>query len=104
MVVDEVKQYGLSNYFYRNGISHKKDSDHNTLILYLKIRLPVPVNERKEVFNFKNLDCQETFFKLTNNTTTLSECFETDENVENQSKKWFKHLNSISNNPLGKLE
>ena len=103
MVVDEVKQYGLSNYSNSNGISHKKDSDHNTLILYLNIRLPVFVNERKEMFNFKNLECQETFFQFTNNTTTLSECFETADTLENQSKKWFKQLNSIFQQTFRKI-
>ena len=95
MVVDEGKQYALSNYFYSNGTSHKKDSDHNTLILYLNIQLPIFRSERQEMFNFKNEECQKTFFELTNNTSVLSQCFEMSENVKNQSKKCFKQLNSF---------
>ena len=103
MVVDEAKQYGLSNYFYSNGVSHKKDSDHNALILYLELRVPVLEHERKEMFNFKNLESQKTFLNLTNNTTALSKCFETDDNVEKQSKKWFKHLNSFFQQSFRKI-
>ena len=103
MVVDEVKQYGLSNYFHSNGDSHKKDSDHNTLILYLKLRLPDFKNERQEMFNFKNEDGQKTFFSLTNNTTKLSKCFETIENVDTQAQKWFKELNSMFQQSFRKI-
>ena len=61
MVIDEEKQHVLSNYSSSRGIVSKKDSDHNTLVLYLSLVLPVFHEERKEMLNFKNGDCQEVF-------------------------------------------
>ena len=103
MVVDEEKQYVLSNYSSSKSIFSKKDSDHNTLVLYLSLSLPVFENERKEIFNFKNGDCQEAFFQLTEHSSALSKCFENDENIQEQSNKWLKKLNGFFQQSFRKI-
>ena len=45
------------------------------------------------MFNFKSLECQEEYFKLTENNRELVKCFQTEENIEKQSDAWFKALN-----------
>ena len=95
MVVDEDKLYALSNYKTVKGKSYKKDSDHNTTYLELSVNIPKIRAERREIFNFKNIECQDKFFDITNNTLKLTNCFNTDEPVREQGKRWFKNLNSL---------
>ena len=58
MIIDEEKQFPLSRYT-KNG---KKHSDHNSMILYLDIDYYLKKPDRKELFNFKNVECQKAFF------------------------------------------
>ena len=53
MVVDEEKQYALSSMHTKKGVSYKKDSDHNPLILWLEMSICSKKADRKEYFNFK---------------------------------------------------
>ena len=61
MVIDEDKQYVLSNYSTGSGKNDKKDSDRNTEILDLDLNMPEVRTERRQLFNFKNKDCQQIF-------------------------------------------
>ena len=46
------------------------------------------------MFNFKNVDCQKTFFNVTENTTKLSSCFQSKEEIFlNHSDNFLKVLN-----------
>ena len=103
MIVDEEKQYVLSNYGTKNGKSYKRDSDHNTMYLDLSLQIPAFTEERKELFNFKNIECQELFFEITQNSKMLSECFQSQGNIGKQSKKWFKTLKEIFHNSFRKI-
>ena len=52
--------------------------------------------ERRELFNFKNKECQEAFFELTSKTSKLSGCFQsTNQTFLEQANKWNKELNNI---------
>ena len=47
-----------------------------------------------EIFNFKDAECQQKFFQVTENTTKLSSSFENDdENFMKQCSRFFKTLN-----------
>ena len=70
-------------------------SDHFTTILDMKIVLKHIKEERKELFNFKNIDCQEVFRKLTENNHDLINCFKTNESLKVQCDKWRKNLETI---------
>ena len=59
--------------------------------------------ERKDHFNFKNVDCQIKFSELTNVTDKLTKCFKSNSNLNQQSKKWFKELNSIFHQSFKKI-
>ena len=72
MIIDEDKQFPLSRYL-KGG---KKDSHHNTLIMYMEITFMEKKQDRIEMFNFKSLECQEEFFKLTEQKTELVKCFQ----------------------------
>ena len=71
MIIDEDKLYALSNYRKVKGEHVKKDSDHNTLILNLKLEYFLKKTERMEFFNLKNSECQQAFFEKRNTTRKL---------------------------------
>ena len=99
MIIDEDKQFPLSRYL-KDG---KKDSDHNTLILYMEITFMEKKQDRIEMFNFKSLEGQEEFFKLTEKNRELVKCFQTEENIEKQSDAWFKGLNKYFHQSFKKI-
>ena len=103
MIIDEAKEYALSNYSQVKGKCVKKDSDHNTLILYADIKYCMKKPDRIELFNFKNLECQEKFLKITNETLKLSNCFLKAGNLDKQCKNWFKEFKGICQESFRKI-
>ena len=96
MFIDEERLHVLTKYATTKGIQKRSESDHNFLYAKFKIALQNANNkERLEVFNFKNLDCQKLFFAETSNIEQFDEIFLNDLNVEEQSQKLCKKLNSI---------
>ena len=49
----------------------------------------VKKQDRIEMFNFKNLEGQEEFFKLTESNRELVKCYQTEENIDKQSAACF---------------
>ena len=75
MEIDEDRLFPFTNY---SSKGKNKPSDHNVLIasfdlLYSKKRFSIP---RREVFNFKNIECQKKFHLLTNDCQLLKELME----------------------------
>ena len=103
MSIDEEKKFVLSNYKKVKGVATKKDSDHFTTILEININYTVKKPDRIEMFNFKNAQCQEKFFQITNNSTELSQCFQGDGTLESQATKWFKTLKGVFHSSFRKI-
>ena len=59
--------------------------------------------ERREVFNFKNEECQEAFFNVSSVTSKLSECFSSDQPFLVHAKRWSNELNNIFHQTLKKV-
>ena len=78
-------------------------SDHFTTILEMSISIPHIVEERVELFNFRNVDCQEKFKENTEENSKLTECFETEENFDSQCNKWMKNLNETFHESFKKI-
>ena len=94
MVIDEKKEFILTNYKPSKKGEKAKDSDHFTeyLEIDLKMKLTKPV--RKEIFNFQNKESQETFKNITSNTKDFSKCFENNEPLLKQIENWRDVLKS----------
>ena len=103
MIVDEEKNYALTRYFKKNGVNCRKDSDHNTLVLDMKITIEKIRKERTEVFNFRNSECQKVFHQITNQSEKLINCFDNNQTLSQQCNKWFKELNSIFHQSFKKI-
>ena len=92
MLVDEEQKYVLSRFSKSNGKHVLKNSDHNTLIMKMKIEYTVKKPERMESFNFRNQECQMKFHKAMTFNKNLTNCFPKDGCIKDQASKWFKTL------------
>ena len=89
MLIDESGQFALTK--YRKGNIVK--TDHNMLILELNLSFHDEQKlERSEVFNLRNKLCQEDFKEKTSNTDQFTKCFEDEENIDIQFKRWHRRL------------
>ena len=64
MVVDEGKRFVLSRYGKKQGNYIKKDSDHNTLILYMDISLFLKKPDRIELFNTRIRNARKSSIRI----------------------------------------
>ena len=89
MKIDEVGQYALTK--YRKGTIVK--ADHNMLKLEINLTFhDEKKHERTEVFNLRNKMCQDDFKEKTSNTDQFTKCFESEETIDIQFKKWHRRL------------
>ena len=103
MIIDEDKHFALTHYFRRKGIQYKKDSDHNTLVMDMNIPMCKVRKQRTEHFNFRNLECQKSFFEATNQSEKLVNCFSSNQSLPQQCNTWFKELNSVFHQSFKKI-
>ena len=103
MVIDESRQHVLTNFNPIRTGGRAIESDHNTQILKLNLQYEGRKMERIELFNFKNIECQENFKMLTSETTDFSDCFKFDSSFEKQSARWKKTLDSFCHKSFKKV-
>ena len=95
MIIDEDRNYCLSNFAQIRKNKGVIETDHNGLILEFDLQIAQRKPDRVEMFNMKNKLCQEAFKEETENNTELLECFSDNLPVEVQCKKWFKTFNTV---------
>ena len=72
MVIDEDRDYILTKYSKCNGKTKLIVSDHNPLKLEVNISWSMKiVQERNEIYNVRNKECQDIFLQNTTNTDIL---------------------------------
>ena len=103
MVIDESRQHVLTNFNPIRTGGKAIESDHNTEFLKLNLQCQKRKQERVELFNFKNVECQENFQILTSQTKKFSDCFKQDLNFEEQANKWKKTLDSFCHKAFKKV-
>ena len=103
MVIDEEKIYSLTNYSSKRKGKPPTHSDHNSIILDINMRVKKYIPERKLVYNYRDVEAMKKFRMVTTNDDSLIKCFETNESLEMQSKKWLKSLNNILQKSFRKI-
>ena len=89
MKIDEKGETSLTK--YKKGVVK---ADHNMLTLDIDLRFhPEKQHERLELFNLRNVNCQQKFKEYTSKSDILSKCFTTQDTLEAQFKKWQKVFN-----------
>ena len=103
MIIDEQKEFVLSNFSQEKKNKRVIESDHNGLILEMSLQFSYQKPEREEMFNFRNKECQEIFKFETQNNEELLKSLENDLPIEVQSKKWLKTFNHIIHKCFNKV-
>ena len=76
MIIDDQRQYPLSNFAQQKKNRRVTETDHNGLILEISIQFEARKPERKELFNFKNKVCQNAFKEETETNEELLNCLD----------------------------
>ena len=95
MVIDEERDFCLSNFAQIKKNQRVIETDHNSMIMEFNLQVCKKRVEREEMFNLRNKACQESFKELTENNQELVECFRNGLSLETQSRKWKKVFDSI---------
>ena len=95
VIIDEERNFSLSNFAQLKKNNRVIESDHNSMIADFNISIPKRKPERIELFNLRNENCQKLFTKETDENNLLVECFESNLPFEVQCEKWLKTFNSI---------
>ena len=95
MLIDENREYTLSNFVQMKKNQNVIETDHNGLLVEMNINVSERKPEREEMFNLKNKACQEAFKEATENNQQLLKCFDNNLSIEIQSKQWNKVFKSV---------
>ena len=103
MKVDEKRESALTNFKAVNQIGREIETDHNPIILELKLEFSAIKPERIEMFQFKDEVAQGVFKRLTTDTNEFTDCFKNDLEFEVQATNWRKMLNNFFHKAFKKV-
>ena len=103
MVIDERRNYPLTNFKAAKRDGRAIDSDHFTEYLDLDMEITKERPERHEIFNFKNKKSQELFKKITSETEEFTDCFDGDSPLIEKIENWRKLLFSYCSTAFKKI-
>ena len=103
MLVDEERKYVLSRFYKLKNRTSVVESDHNVMALYLSFKWSQKiVPERKEIYNLKNIQCQEAFKVNTSNNPNLVRVL-MNKNIYGGGAKWIKEVKHQICNSFNKI-
>ena len=91
-IIDNQRNYTITNYRGSKRGRRAVDSDHVTLILNLNLNVLPQKPQRVEMLDFKNLEGQALFKRKTPDTSEFTECFQNMLPLQEQCEKWFQKL------------
>ena len=103
MVIDEEKINSLTNFKSKKPGKKATVSDHNSIFIDFHINAEQKGKERITKFNYRDETALKMFKSKTTNTKKLSECFTTEDSLENQTNKWIKCLKSFIQQSFQKI-
>ena len=105
LITSMLRKYSLTKFSTKNGEKSIKESDHNLLILKLKVKWNSSDNvcSRQEIFNFKDEESFRTFEMLTESDDDLKKCFDDCKDINEASTKWLKILNNLIKKSFKKI-
>ena len=95
MLIDEERNFCLSNFAQYKKNKRVTETDHNSIIAEFNLAIPKRKFDRIELFNLRNKKCQEMFTEETHRNTQLVECLENQYSFDVQCKMWLKTFNTI---------
>ena len=103
MVIDDKKEYILTNYQSARGGGKATNTDHFTEYLDLDLDFVSEKPERIEIFNFKNTESQAVFRKLTSETEDFTNCFQDGKPLKQQIENWQRTLKNYCQKSFKKV-
>ena len=103
MKIDSKRENPLTNFHGLNRNQKIIESDHNKMELILNIQVPVIIQRREEVFNFRDTDGQYLFHNMTNNSSKLRNSFKSGSSFEDQSSQFQKTLQGVFHQTFQKV-
>ena len=92
MTVDEKRSYVLTKFTRNQG---KVESDHNPMILELNMSWNTKVRQQRvEIYNLKNKECQKKFLEYTNKSDLLTKSL-IQKDIRVGGRMWIKSLKYI---------
>ena len=99
ILVDEKRDHVLTKITKHKGNIKKVESDHNSIITRLKTQWKCKEKQNRiEIFNLKNKECQQIFRRETSshvNNSNLSSIFEDNGDLNIQTEKFLKSLQRV---------
>ena len=103
MVIDEKKEFVLTNYTRDKQGVKAIDTDHYTQYIDINLEIENPKIKRIEILDFKIKKNQEKFRHLTANTTKFTKCFENLLPLHIQIQNWKTLLNASCKEAFSKI-
>ena len=104
MIIDEEKEFAMIKYATLKGHRMKKESDHNSIFAQFSIKIPKRQKEnRREIFDFKNIESQKLFREYTENCQELENCFKGIASPKTKSVRFFKELDNAFHRTFQKI-
>ena len=104
MMIDEADKFITTNYTQCTANVKAINSDHNTQFIKMNLKVIPQREEKREIYNLKNVLCQFKFKKLTENSQEFLSCFKSRESVLVKCERWKKTLDSHIKNALRKIK
>ena len=92
MIVYENRENVLKRTIAKKNGNIIKESDHNNILTTFNLKIKPQKKERIEMFNFKNRHAQKKFKSYTSGTLMLSSVFNSNDNLDIQTKRFLKKL------------
>ena len=103
MVIDDSKDYILTNYKAAKQTGKAVDSDHFTQYMDLNLKISKERPERNEIFNFKDKKSKEAFKNNTSETEEFTACFEGEASLKEKIDNWKQVLISHCSKAFKKI-
>ena len=94
MVIDEANKYITTNYTQSKNNVKAVNSDHNTEFVKMNIHVIPHREEKREIYNLKNVKCQKAFKIGTEKAQEFSSCLKGRTSISAKCDQWRHTLDS----------
>ena len=101
IMIDDKRNHVLTNHTKNS----QTKSDHNIIVTNMNVKVNMKLNKTKhEFYNFKDKKCQIYFKDETSKTNELSRIFDSEKDINAQTKKFIKRLNGFISQCFKKIK
>ena len=102
--IDDKRKHVLTKHTKTKHGIKSTESDHNVIITRMKLKWTKRITKQDiEIFNLKNIECQNEFKRITSESDFLSSVFEGKNDINEITKKFLKRLNGCLHKSFRKI-